>query len=427
MIFSENKRIITVLLCVLILLTLSACGPKKDPDAAPDPSLSPEPSLSPDFSLFPESDETPIPVMKETDGMKPVEGDCNILFIKAGKADSILVCAGGKNYLIDTGEKESAAAVISALNTMGVDRLDAVFLSHTHGDHIGGFDAVAQNIPIERVYRAEFSENKQDGTNKINTLAQKYGIPLSTLSQGDIVLISDLLLFEVAGPAVYNSVDDNDNSLVLRLCCKNTTVLFTGDMQFAEEDSLMKSWPDLSADVIKIGNHGNPDATGEEFIRKVSPSYAVITTERLVDEDSANPRVLELLSECRVYITDETENGVLFHIEEDGTISVSEPEVPNSSLELEIVSVDLKKQTVTIRNNGENADISGVMIFSGKGGELFVFPEGTVIGTGQSVTVAGEGGEGDFQWRGDKSPWSKKKSDPAYLYDKFGALLSRLN
>ena len=97
-------------------------------------------------------------------------------------------------------------------------------------------------------------------------------------------------------PLEKNSEDDNDNSLVMMLHANGKRVLLTGDMQFAEEKTLLASGADISADILKVGNHGNPDATGESFAKAVSPKISVISTDTSVDEDSANERVFDALS-----------------------------------------------------------------------------------------------------------------------------------
>ena len=140
------------------------------------------------------------------------------------------------------------------------------------------------------------------------------------LKAGDKIYINDSIYFEVLAPLVYNSKDDNDNSLVLRLSVYGKTILFTGEMQFAEEESLLKSGENLKADILKVGNHGNKDATSEEFFNTVNPEIAVITTNRKEDSGTASKRVRALLSKTKLYITDEYDIGFLIVIKEDGSI-----------------------------------------------------------------------------------------------------------
>lgn len=244
--------------------------------------------------------------------------DATVVFINAGKADSILVMVDGKNYLIDTGVSDSASIIKDVFVKYGVGKLDGVFLTHTHKDHIGGLKKIAKAYDIDMVYSADISMNEDDGTNRIEKAVDKNGLKLSKLSAGDRVKIADKLYMEVIAPLKYNKKDDNDNSLVLRLLVNGKVFLFTGDMQFAEEQTLLDAGTDVSADVLKVGNHGNPDATSEQFAKAVNPEIAIITTDTSVDTDSANERVKKLFS--KVLLTQDYKFGIKITVDKDGNL-----------------------------------------------------------------------------------------------------------
>lgn len=248
----------------------------------------------------------------------------NVSYINVGKGDAILVQIDDKNYLIDTGLEENSEMLLEGLKAKDVDTLDGVFLTHTHKDHIGGMEAVAAAYDIEMVYRAEISENKKNGENKIDNLSEDLYLPITKLNAGDKVKITDDIYFDVIGPFVLNEDDDNDNSLVMKLVVNGKTFLFTGDMQFAEEKTLMDAGVDLSSDILKVGNHGNKDATSDEFAIAVSPKYSVITTDTTVDTNSASKRVRKALSTSEIYITENYDRGITFTVLQDGTIEIAE-------------------------------------------------------------------------------------------------------
>ena len=74
----------------------------------------------------------------------------------------------------------------------------------------------------------------------------------------------------------------------------------------------------MSADVLKVGNHGNPDATSEQFAKAVNPEIAVITTDTSVDTDSANERVKKLFS--KVLLTQDYKFGIKITVDKDGNL-----------------------------------------------------------------------------------------------------------
>lgn len=419
-----NHRLTALLLAVLL------CGctaPQTEPSTVSENVPKQNPAVVDIAVASPAEDgESAVPPDPDYTALRE-EALCSVLFISAGKADAALVQAGDRNVLVDAGEDTSVPAILGALTLMGVERLDAVFLSHTHSDHIGGLKTLGAAIPVDRVYRAEISENKDNGENKIDNAAEKIGASVYQLNAGDTVELTEEISFEVLGPRAYNADDDNDNSLVLRLTAAGVRVLFTGDMQFAEETNLMAAGVDLAADILKVGNHGNPDATSERFARAVRPRWAVIPTDRTVDTDSANARVIAALGDADIYITDEFVTGVLAAISADGTVRFADPQQPGT-LQVSVAALDRNKQLLTLRNDGAaEADLSRCIVYSTRGSEVFCIPDGTVLAAGESLTISGEEGGGDLRWTGEKNPWNTKKDDSAIFYDSFGNLLARFD
>ena len=63
--------------------------------------------------------------------------------VNVGKGDALILRADGSTGLIDTGKASALGRVVSALKRLGVERLDAVFITHTDDDHAGGLEWLA--------------------------------------------------------------------------------------------------------------------------------------------------------------------------------------------------------------------------------------------------------------------------------------------
>jgi len=415
-------RVIVFLLCLALLAGCSAAPEPADQNMLTDEDADSESgSVASTETVSPERvlDVTAKPI----DTLLPQDG-FSILFVNVGKADAAILRFGETTVLIDTGSAESAPQLIAGLNALGVDHIDAVFITHSHSDHLGGLGALSANYGIPVVYSPFFSEADKDGDGKIVQRAEKLGLQHKELMSGDVVPVTNDVLFAVLGPLSLNEEDDNDNSLVLRFEYVGKSFLFAGDMQFMEEQAVITSGATLASDVLKVGNHGNPDATGDDFGALVSPSFAVISTDTTVDIDSANPRVYAALPGAQIAVTQNFPLGVLLTLDESGEIALSNPARTTATASVMVSGFDVEAQTITLVNNGSvSADLSGMIVFSARSDAVLRFPEGTTLGAGESLMI---GEDGALAFRNEDKPLSKKKENTVMLFDAQGVLVSQL-
>ncbi len=245
--------------------------------------------------------------------------EMSLYVINVRKADALLLRSGETVYLIDTGTEDGWPALRKVLQDEGITRLTGVILTHTDKDHVGGFENLVQSgIEIGEVYASAFF-NKKDGKKK--TKEDKHpavkalkdtGKEVVFLSGGDTLPLDGGTL-EVLGPLEPNEEAENCNSLVLLATGGGGTMLLTGDMEIPEENSLLAAGVFSRVDVLKVGNHGEGDATGQAFIGTVRPKVAIISTNSDDEPDTPSNRVLTLLAKysVAVFLTQDTENGVL--------------------------------------------------------------------------------------------------------------------
>ena len=236
----------------------------------------------------------------------------SLLAINVRKADALLLRSGESAYLIDTGTEESAPALLTALREENVARLDGVILTHTHQDHVGGLEALlASDIVIDRVYASGYYNKKKESKHPAVKAVKGTGLEVTFLFAGDTLPLDGGSL-TVIGPLEKNADIENNNSLVLLAEGGGGKILLTGDMEFPEEKSLLKAGAVPAADVLKVGNHGESDATSYELVTTVNPSLAVISTNSDDEPDTPSPLVLQVLAACnvRVVSTEGTQRGI---------------------------------------------------------------------------------------------------------------------
>ena len=251
----------------------------------------------------------------------PVQGDAaetalSLLAINVRKADALLLRSGNSVYLIDTGTEESYGKLYSVLKREGIDRLTGVIITHTDKDHAGGIaQLVDSDIEIESVYASAYYNKKKESKHPAVKALKGTGRSVVFLASGDELPLDGGSL-KVLGPLEKDGEKENNNSLVLLAEGGGGSMLLAGDMEFPEEDSLLKAGLIPHADVLKVGNHGEDDATSNALIAAIRPSLAVISTNTDDEPDTPSPRVLRLLAswDIPVLVTQDTENGVLVMI-----------------------------------------------------------------------------------------------------------------
>ena len=73
-----------------------------------------------------------------------------------GGAATLFVSPTGESLLFDTGYPgngdRDAKRILAAAQKAGLRQIDHVVISHWHGDHVGGLDALAKMIPLGKFY-----------------------------------------------------------------------------------------------------------------------------------------------------------------------------------------------------------------------------------------------------------------------------------
>ena len=68
----------------------------------------------------------------------------------------------------------------------------------------------------------------------------------------------------------------------MQLAYGKNRFLFMGDAEEKAEEDMIKENYDLECDVLKVGHHGSYTATGDNFLTKADPAYAVISAGKTI-------------------------------------------------------------------------------------------------------------------------------------------------
>ncbi|NWO13756.1 MULTISPECIES: DNA internalization-related competence protein ComEC/Rec2 [Virgibacillus] len=159
------------------------------------------------------------------------------------------------------------------LYSRGIQQLDAIILTHDDTDHIGSVSYLLEDFAVNTVVVSPFFSTKG-----LYLLQLTEEVDLATIKGNSKVTIADHL-FNVLAPIQDNN-DTNGNSIVLHTTLGGREWLFTGDISKKEEKKLVKQYPNLSVDVLKIAHHGSDSSTDKQFLSQLSPEIALISVGR---------------------------------------------------------------------------------------------------------------------------------------------------
>jgi competence protein ComEC len=247
-----------------------------------------------------------------------------VIVFDVGQGDATFIkTPNGKNILIDAGvwspgSNSGSQVLLPYFKENNIQKLDAVFLSHPHADHIGGIVDLIREIEIDTIYNSGFEYESNLYHNYIK-LAKSSKIPVVSLKAGAQINLDKSLLILALGPekGKFNN-DPNQHSLVLNLIYGENEFLFTGDAGEDQERRLVENYENLlDTDFLKVGHHGSKTSSELFFLRKVTPEIAVVSVAERNRFGHPNPEAVERLESTRskIYYTSK-EKALIF--ESDG-------------------------------------------------------------------------------------------------------------
>ena len=210
------------------------------------------------------------------------DGKLHVIVFDVGQGESILIrTPEGQNILVDSGPDPLSACTQLGNNLPFWDRhIELLIQTQLQSDHCSGALELFSRYDVNRLAITAYNNDSALSRELMGAAAQK-SIKPCVLHEGQKLKLGENIWLDVLNPpqTLYagTSDDANNNSLVLRLTCKNVSFLLTSDIGMEAERYLMENRADLHCDVLKVAHHGSRGSTSDEFLAIAHPSAAVIS------------------------------------------------------------------------------------------------------------------------------------------------------
>ncbi|MDO4484898.1 MAG: MBL fold metallo-hydrolase [Clostridia bacterium] len=199
-----------------------------------------------------------------------------VIFPRVFSCDICFIRRGDEVMMLDAGSIGMRGRIEECMAMAGINRIDRVFISHPHDDHIGGLTWMLGSIPVGEITIA--AEGGKHWTAELTD---------SMFASGDYnvrrgVQDGDLFSFGGADFRVFvrgkGGFSNNDRSAMLRMEYGARTMLFAADIEITAQGDYAKYPPEypLQADILKYPHHGL-QRMNRGFRAAVAPRLAVAT------------------------------------------------------------------------------------------------------------------------------------------------------
>jgi competence protein ComEC len=245
----------------------------------------------------------------------------HVLDVGPANGDSILIVSpAGKSVLIDAGDTGKGKAVIEKLKRYNIQQLDYFIATHPHPDHLGGADEVLKAVKVLNVIDNGQEPDVPDSlapkkpAEPIGKKPANRPAPTKKLDQAGVITkfyaeykhaitqaganyekawvgakydLGGGARLTILGPSEPLFTRDkmssggnlpNANSIVARLDYGDFSMLLPGDAEEQTEHQMLTRDLNLKTRILKVAHHGSKYATSQDFLDRVKPEVAIISS-----------------------------------------------------------------------------------------------------------------------------------------------------
>jgi competence protein ComEC len=157
--------------------------------------------------------------------------------------------------------------------------IDAIIITNPDADHISGFSDVFKNYKVDRVFEPGTFNGSKTYQNLEAEIKNK-NIPNIRAEKGMRLDLGGGAVIDILFPNQDVSLwNPNDGSIIMKLSYGQTSVMLTGDATSKTEKIVLEDFSNtaLASTILKVPHHGSRTSSSQDFVKAVSPIYALIS------------------------------------------------------------------------------------------------------------------------------------------------------
>lgn len=205
--------------------------------------------------------------------IEPRLDDYRITVLDVGQGQCVILQSDDETYVVDCGGDDGANTADQAaqyLLSQGIYQIDGVFLTHYDEDHAGGIPGLLTRFYVKRLYLPDI----EDAGTLRKTIVKQADCRIQWVREEARIKGKE---FTVTMYPFSEGANDNENSLCVLFQRENYDILITGDRNTAGEAALLQQAKLPTLELLIAGHHGAKDSTGFPLLYATKPTTAVIS------------------------------------------------------------------------------------------------------------------------------------------------------
>ncbi|MES3005087.1 MAG: MBL fold metallo-hydrolase [Patescibacteria group bacterium] len=230
------------------------------------------------------------------------EGVLTFVALDVGQGDALFIeSPTGVQIVIDGGPNNFLSRELSAVLPWYDRHVDMIIITNPDRDHYEGFFSFLDKYTTDVLVKSA-TDQDNELYKQLEEKIDSKKIPTIVGVRGQVIDLGGGAYIQILFPdRDVPGLSSNDGSLVMRLVYGKTSVMLQGDSTAKIESYLLSlDGVNLDSDILKTGHHGSRTSSGEEYVKAITPEWAIISAGKDNSYGHPHKEVVDTLNRYKV-------------------------------------------------------------------------------------------------------------------------------